>query len=133
MEINLIHVYDVLNNNIVFQWDIDNILNKNYIVVSYSNDGKLHAIYNFEKIARFDSGNIYQQVKYVYKNNKKYLDILFPSKDILNSFNEEIAVHVENTSLQASNQCHPKMVLLELFNSFKANKPLPNYYYYTRL
>ncbi|QZW33510.1 MPPV-202 virion protein [Magpiepox virus 2] len=131
--LRLIEIYTVFNKGITFQQDVDNILLSDYVIVIYSDNGKMCEIHSFDRLARFDTGNIYQQVKYVYKSKEDYLPILFPSNDILKSFNEEPSSKVERISYMPSKNMHPphpKMTLLELFNGFKTNKKI-NYYYYT--
>ncbi|QRI42913.1 virion protein [Cheloniid poxvirus 1] len=132
--LRLIEVYAVFNRGITFQQDIDNILLTNFTIVTYLDNGRMSDIYSFDVAARFDTGNIYQQIKHVYSSNENYLPILFPSKEILRSFNEEYSSKVErvcNKSSKNTHPPHPKMILLELFNGFKTNKKI-NYYYYTR-
>ncbi|AID46884.1 virion protein [Penguinpox virus] len=132
--IGLINIHTLFNNKVIrFQQDINNILKSDYIIVSFCDNGKLFEIYNFDKVARFDNGIIYQQIKNVYKNRQDYLSVIFPSENILESFNEEYPIRKESSTLRKpSKNKHPKMMLLELFNSFKTNKVLDCYYYYTR-
>ncbi|AYP74151.1 virion protein [Fowlpox virus] len=127
----LIEVYDVFNKGITFQQDIDNILLNDFTIITYLYNGRMHQIYSFDRAARFDTGNIYQQIKHAYLSNEEYLPILFPSEDILRSFNEEYSSKIERVYHKTSNKqtVHPKMILLELFNGFKTNKEMPYYYY----
>ncbi|ARF02746.1 SWPV1-170 [Shearwaterpox virus] len=132
LDLRLIEVYTVFNKKITFKQDIDNILLSEYIIVTYSNEGKIHEIHKFDRIARFDTGNIYQQIKYVYKFKENSLPILFPSKDILKSFNEEKSSKIEHMPCKLPDNKqypHPKMILLDLFNGFKTNKSVDYYYY----
>ncbi|AAF44492.1 virion protein [Fowlpox virus] len=131
--IGLINIHTLFNKVIRFQQDINNILKSDYIIVSFCDNGKLFEIYNFDKVARFDNGIIYQQIKNVYKDRHDYLPVIFPSQNILESFNEEFPIRKESSTLRIpSANKHPKMILLELFNSFKTNKVLGCCYYYTR-
>ncbi|QRY18964.1 ORF-94 [Teiidae poxvirus 1] len=130
-KIRFIQVYDMLNKDIIFQQDIDKIRRSDYYILSYYKTGKLYEVHSFDTVTRIDSGNIYQRVKHVFRNREDYLLVLFPSADILRSFNEETSVNVEKEAEKPPvESMHPKMILLDLFNGFKSNKPC-YYYYYT--
>ncbi|ATI21025.1 virion core [Western grey kangaroopox virus] len=104
-----------------------------YALVTYAPNARLASIGAYPELARFDTQNVYQFVKHAFRARPGYLAVLFPSREILDSFE---TVHA-NEEIVLSDACmvpeHPKLVLLEIFNAFFAGGrysavALPYYY-----
>lgn len=130
MDLRLQKITDFFDKDgVVFEQDVDAILDHRYGIFlhdKYMEPTRIH-VYDFP--ARFDDFSIYQVVKQIFGTDS--LSILFPSSTIMNSFFQMDPIYsIQFTKTHERNQTNPKLLFIELYNSFKHGKGIGKTPYY---
>ncbi|ABQ43555.1 virion protein [Tanapox virus] len=134
-------INDIIQNcNAVFSNEVNLLYNEKFIFLEKNLNGLPFKAHIYNNVSRFDNKTIFRVVKYVYKNRPKILKLIFPNNSFFESLEPLLPVKTINLSYNNTinddlqdNTLSTKMILLELFNSFKFGKEsnyLVKYPYY---
>ncbi|QHR82619.1 virion assembly protein [Brazilian porcupinepox virus 1] len=132
MDLDISKISDIIQDlKLVFPDDIEKIKNEKFLVLERGLCGKLYAIHAYEHASRFDNKTIFGVAKFLYRNNKKILDMIFINNDILSNIDTllpkySIILSNNNNENVDNTLKNIKMVLLNLFNSFRFGDNIHN-------
>ncbi|AAR07436.1 80L [Yaba monkey tumor virus] len=131
----------IQNCNAVFLNEINLLFNEHFIFLERNSNGLPFKAHVYNNLLRFDNKTIFRAVKFIYGNRPQIIKLIFPNNSFFESLEPLLPVKTVNlyydNSVNNDIQDNPlsvKIILLDLFNSFKIGKKdndllrYPHYY-----